>query len=59
MIGDTLNSNGKILGIRATVERQSCAITYSEKCFSVRTASRWKELRVKNKENCEIIWKIL
>jgi hypothetical protein len=51
MIGDTLNSNGKNLGFRATVERQTRAITYSEKCFSGRTASRWQELSVQNKEN--------
>jgi hypothetical protein len=51
MIDDTLNSNGKNLGFRATVERQTRAITYCKKCFSVRTASRRQKLSVKNKEN--------
>jgi hypothetical protein len=46
MIGYTLWSNGKNLGFRATVERQTCAIAYSEKCFSLRTGNRWQELSV-------------
>jgi hypothetical protein len=51
MSGDTLKFNGKSLGFRATVGRQTRAITNSEKSILVYIGSRWQELRVWYEEN--------
>jgi hypothetical protein len=51
MNGNTLKFNGKSLGFRAIVGRQTHAIANSEKIILVCISSRWQELRVSNEEH--------